>query len=199
MCRLVETLKINKGVIYNIDYHSERMNRSRRELFGDDELINILDFINIPKKLLKNLLKCRVIYKEKILDVQYLIYEKRVIRSLKAVYCDDLDYSYKYVDRFRLNELKNNNVTCDDILIIKYGRITDTSFTNIAFYDGKVWATPLYPLLKGTKRKELIDKNIIIETDIKINDLIKYKKARIFNSMIDFDECMDININNIIV
>ena len=56
----------------------------------------------------------------------------------------------------------------DDILIVKNGLLTDTSIANIALYDGNDWYTPLHPLLKGTKRAELLDKGVLKEKEIKI-------------------------------
>ena len=93
-----------------------------------------------------------------------------------------------------MSKFKNN---CDDILIIKNNKITDTSFTNIAFYDGIKWVTPAFPLLKGTKRQKLIDENKIIEVDILLSDLNKFKKAILFNSMLDLEDQMYIEIDNI--
>ena len=55
----------------------------------------------------------------------------------------------------------------DDILIVKNGLLTDTSIANIALYDGNDWYTPLHPLLKGTKRAELLDKGVLKEKEIK--------------------------------
>ena len=51
-------------------------------------------------------------------------------------------------------------------LIVKDGYLTDTSIANIALYDGYTWFTPAHPLLRGTKRAELLNKQLIVEKDI---------------------------------
>ena len=84
-----------------------------------------------------------------------------------------------------------------DILIVKKEFITDTSFSNIIFFDGDNWITPSTPLLEGTKRKELLEKNIISEQEIKFSDLKNFKKAILINAMLDFDEIAEIEIKNI--
>lgn len=62
---------------------------------------------------------------------------------------------------------------CDEIIIIKNGLVTDTSFTNIAIYKHGMWLTPKHPLLLGTKRAALLEKGIIQEADITVDDLMK--------------------------
>ena len=42
-------------------------------------------------------------------------------------------------------ELKKQQGDCDEILIIRDNHLTDTSYTNVALYDGQQWFTPLYP------------------------------------------------------
>ena len=66
--------------------------------------------------------------------------------------------------------------------------MTDTSFTNLAIYDGTDWLTPKHPLLAGTKRAWLLQRGIIREADITLADLLKAPKVSLFNSMIDFGE-----------
>ena len=67
----------------------------------------------------------------------------------------------------KLNSLFQIRQDKDDILIVKNGLLTDTSIANIALYDGNDWYTPLHPLLKGTKRAELLDKGVLKEKNKK--------------------------------
>ncbi len=77
---------------------------------------------------------------------------------------------------------------CDDILLVKEGLITDTTIANIAFYDGNSWYTPQHPLLKGTKRAQLLDQGLLLEKDLKPEDLSSFIAIRLFNAMIDWGE-----------
>ena len=78
--------------------------------------------------------------------------------------------------------------SCDDILIVRRHLLTDTSIANIALFDGKHWHTPQSPLLKGTKRAELLDKGILSERKIHVEDIPSYSTVRLFNAMIDWGE-----------
>jgi 4-amino-4-deoxychorismate lyase len=64
--------------------------------------------------------------------------------------------------------------------------------TNIMFFNGLDWYTPSSPLLKGTKRAYYLQKQLIKESDIIVNDLNKFSKVRLINSMLDLEEGNDI-------
>lgn len=112
----------------------------------------------------------------------------RTISSLQVVCDDTISYSYKSCDRSQLNALAAKKGDCDEIIIVKNNLITDTSFTNLAIFDGNNWLTPKHPLLHGTQRALLLDNGLIKEADITVDDLIKAKRIRLFNAMIDFGE-----------
>ena len=85
----------------------------------------------------------------------------RSIRTLKLVTANHIDYRYKSTDRSELNRLTAQKGNCDDIVIVKNGFITDTSFTNLALFDGHQWLTPAHPLLAGTQRALLLEQGKI--------------------------------------
>ena len=60
------------------------------------------------------------------------------------------------------------------------------NFANIALYDGNSWYTPAHPLLRGTKRAELLDNQLIVEKDISWLQLDDYTHIMLFNAMIDW-------------
>ena len=76
-----------------------------------------------------------------------------------------------------------------DILIVKNNLVSDTSFSNIAFFDGNNWFTPSLPLLKGTKRELLIYNGLLNVIDIKVTDIKKnFKSFCLINSMINLSD-----------
>jgi 4-amino-4-deoxychorismate lyase len=197
MCRFVETIKIKNNKLYDIYYHNKRFNETRKNIFNIDKMINLKNEINLPEKYKNDLVKCRIIYDRNIIDIEYLPYKLPTINSLKTIINDEIYYDYKYEDREIFKNLLMKKGNCDDILIIKNNKITDISYANIILFDGDKWVTPLYPLLKGTKRQKLLDKKIITEKDILPDNLKSYLKLRIINTMIDFEDEIDIAINNI--
>ena len=76
---------------------------------------------------------------------------------------------------------------CDDIIIVRKGLLTDTSYANIAFWDGHRWITPAEPLLAGTCRARLLDEGWLVEGAIRSKDLPGFSRIRIFNAMMDQD------------
>jgi len=188
MSQLFEAIKLYKGKLENIEYHNERFNRSRKQLFGCKDLIDLNETIKIPKNIGKGLFKCRVVYDKKTIEINFLPYVKPKIKSLKLIECNDIAYKYKYLDRTKIDELLKHKGECDDVLIIKNGLVTDTSIANICFYDGQKWITPITALLKGTKRQKLLDEGKIFEAEITQKDLKKFKKASLINAMIELGE-----------
>jgi len=196
MCLLFETIKIAGSKIFNLPLHNERMNRSRYALFGVKDLIKIEDYIEVPPESENKIIRCRVIYGISVQSVEYSQYIARNIKTLKLIEGGNIDYNYKLLDRSNLNALLDNKIA-DDILIIKNGYITDCSFANIVFFDGKRWITPSTPLLRGTMREMLLRKGVISESVITVNDLQRYSHFKLINAMLGF-EAPILPIGNII-
>ncbi|AEV68400.1 aminotransferase class IV [Acetivibrio clariflavus] len=196
MFRLVETIKLNDGVFENIDIHNERFNNSRKTLFGVENSIDLNEILHSCEYNKTGLYKCRVVYNKEIIKVEFVPYVLKQIKSLKVVRAE-IDYSYKYEDRSDINKLLELRGSCDDILIVKNDRLTDTSAANIAFFDDDRWYTPLYPLLKGTEREKLLRERKIFEEDLRLDDLKRFHKAAIFSTMVNFGEII-IPVSNIV-
>jgi 4-amino-4-deoxychorismate lyase len=182
--QLLETIRCESGQVHNIFYHQQRVNSSLRQL-GYNVQYDLTSLISPPDH---TLYRCRVIYDENALEIDYIPYSKRVVQRLQLVEADELDYALKYADRKELDTLFLQKGTADDILIVQNGQITDTSIANIAFFDGITWLTPKYPLLHGTTRARLLDEEKIIESEISVDDLAKFKHFALLNAMIGFDE-----------
>lgn len=196
MFRLVETIKLKDGVFEDVDLHNERFNRSRKALFNMNEPMDLNRILELKEYNKAGLFKCRIVYNREIIKVEFVPYVLKQIRSLKLVNAE-IDYAYKYEDRTNINKLLELRGSCDDILIVKNGRLTDTSAANIAFFDNDRWYTPLNPLLKGTKREKLLRSKRIFEEDLMPKDLIRFEKAAIFSTMVDFGDII-IPVSNIL-
>jgi len=180
---LLETIKIEDGKVFNLLYHQKRFDISRKELFNSKNDINLLDFIiGFP---LKGLYRCRVVYGKDIYSVEYIPYKEKKIEKLKVLALD-ISYKYKYENRDIFNKLLKRYSQYDELIISKNGYVTDTTISNIAFYNGNSWFTPKSPLLKGTMREKLLDDGILQIKDIKIDTIDSYKKVALINAMIGF-------------
>ncbi len=108
-----------------------------------------------------------------------------------------LFYSDKWENRKKINELFAQKGNCDDVLIIKNGWVTDSSYANILFFDREQWWTPSTPLLAGTQRAKLLEEKRIFERPIRPSDLKKYQSFKLVNAMIPFDLAKIIPISHI--
>jgi len=199
MSLLVETIRVENGKILNISFHNERMIRSLYNIYGimtKPELENIID---VPWSASKGIYKCRVLYNDKTRSLEFKPYSINLVRSLKIVFSDDICYPYKYVNRDKINSLLDKRGECDDIIIVKYGKVTDSSCTNIILRDHEGnWVTPSSFLLPGTRRANLLKNGIIKEADIYYSDIPKFTELKLINAMMNIDDTEGIPVSNII-
>lgn len=195
MCRFIETICINDGVIENLSAHNERMHNTIRVHYGSSAMpVSLEDFITAEG--CKGRTRCRVEYTSAVEKVEYFPYSIREVKSLQLVNDDMAEYSFKYADRSVLDRNFSLRDNADDVVIVRSGMLTDTSIANIALYKEGKWFTPKYPLLKGTRRARLLAEGIIEEDIIMADSLHKYEKIRLFNAMISFGE-VEMDIKNV--
>jgi 4-amino-4-deoxychorismate lyase len=139
----------------------------------------------------QGLQKARVVYDENgITERSFAPYSIRKINSIAIVEGNDISYSWKSTDRSALMRLREKAPDYDEVIIIKNGCVTDTSYTNLCFFDGKEWLTPDTPLLRGTMRQKLLDEGIIREARILKTDLHKFQSVSLINAMMPLGELL---------
>ena len=196
MSLLLESIKLVDGEFRNLFYHERRMNRALKFLCGAQEHFDLEDFlknIDLPKH---GLYKCRMVYDDNTRDIEFIPYQYRTINSLRVVDHDRISYEFKYADRKMIDRLYELRKVCDDILIVKRGFVTDSSYANIVFKKGKFWYTPWSALLKGTMRANLLERNVILEEEIRIEDIQTFESFKLINAMLEF-EGPELDISNI--
>lgn len=186
MSPFIETIRIEKGEACRLAYHTERMNRTRKEVFGLSAPLSLAD--RLSPAAYRERTKCRIEYAEDILKIEYLPYQLRPVRTLAWTVDEGITYTYKSSDRSSFDRLQAARGAADDILIVRNGRITDTSICNVALWNGTEWITPEQPLLAGTHRAYLIHTGQIRPGNIGRSELSAYTRIRLFNAMIDFGE-----------
>lgn len=197
MSQFLESIKILDGVPQNLNYHQNRVEKTLKDNYVDCQRVELEEIIKIPQNICKGLFKCRVLYDHKKVNISFTSYEISKIETLKIVDGLNISYDYKFANRDSINKLFKQKGNCDDILIVKNGLVTDTSFANIAFYDGMNWLTPEKPLLYGTCRDRLVAASKIIPIRIHVSEISQYKYFAIFNAMRGDDLQNNHPINNI--
>ena len=193
MALLLESIKIKDGLIYNLFYHQKRVNYTRKSLFNAQDILELSKVINPPSK---GVFKCRILYDLTLHKIEYIPYFPKKITSLTII-SSSIEYQFKYKNRKIFDILLNKYNKTDDIIIEKDGLLTDTSYSNIAFYDTTQWITPRKPLLYGTYREKLLDDGFLSPQDIQPSMLKAYTKIALINAMIGFKIIKNLNPKDI--
>ncbi|KXK42902.1 MAG: hypothetical protein UZ11_BCD004001077 [Bacteroidetes bacterium OLB11] len=158
MYPFIETIHIEHQQAYELERHLLRMQKTCIEYYNQEKKLNevqadILHFASQTKIKTKLSLHYNI-DKHTLLPT---IYYQKNIETFFLIENNEIDYHLKYADRNSLNQLKLNIKNEDEIIIVKDGKITDTSFSNICFFKQNQWVTPNTPLLNGIKRQKYLD------------------------------------------
>ena len=191
MYPFVETIRIEQGRPHHLMYHQQRLAATMARFFPGATvplLANTLSPCDCPAD---KTWKVHVEYDGTgILLIRTEEYHIRTIRHLHLVYCDDISYAYKSADRRRLTALATLRGDADEVVIVRNGLLTDTSYSNIALFDGQSWVTPRRPLLRGTMRQSLLDTGQLVERDIRDDEWGRYEKVSLINAMMPLGRCV---------
>ena len=186
---LFETLRIEKGQVQNLALHQQRYENSLREFYAGQPY----KIFSLAKILQKNtalwvnnqssLIRCRIDYNATQYHLQCFPYQRKTYQRFHPVICDDIDYHLKYSNRAIFNELLKQKGDCDEIIIVKQGKITDCTIGNLILRQGSQWFTPDSPLLIGTQRSKLLKERKIIERKILLSDLPLFEEIRLINAL----------------
>ncbi len=183
MKQFVETIRIENGVPRLFDEHVARLQNTALHYFGTSLEISIQQLLP-PPAMKQNVLKCRVLYSEKIESVEFEPYQKRNIQNLKLVHDNRIGYTYKSTDREQLNRLLAQKGDADEIIIVKNGFVTDSSFSNLLFENEEGLFTPSSFLLNGVQRQSLLKSGLIRELAIREEDISNFSKIHLINAML---------------
>lgn len=199
MSLLFETIKCQNRQLQNTFYHNQRVRRTLENLFGITGDFDFENTIEIPDWVGEGLYRCRVSYSEEVNKVEFFEY---VFKHPKVIQIDkyqSFKYDFKYEDRSRFQHLLKLYPKADDVIITQNGLLTDATYANLVFFDGTKWFTPNTYLLLGTKREYLLDNQLLIEEEIAVKDLKKFKRISFINAMRDLDLSYEFEVNNNII
>lgn len=198
----IETIRFTDGVFHNLDLHQQRMDRTCREAFDTKAPSIAISSLGEPAQSWNRAFKCRVTYSRHIEKIEFEPYAPHPPRSLRIVECDDIDYHLKYADRSRLGELKTLAGDCDDILIVRNGLLTDSSYANIILHTLDRLLTPSVPLLAGVMRQRLIADGAVSCAELTPSDLLPGNQLGVYavsiiNAMLPLTATSPIPLSNI--
>ena len=194
---MFESIKVVDGRLVNLEWHQRRVDYSIAKLYGNAMPPDLHNCLKVPAEFTRGVVKCRVSYGPQLGEITFSNYVKKRISSLQLVDSAPFDYGLKYQDRSNLDRLYQLRGNCDDVLLSIDGFITDTSYSNVALFDGTQWYTPEQPLLAGTQRALLLDAGKIHARQIHMGELDDFEKLVLINAMLEFDEEQYVSMANI--
>ncbi len=197
MCQFIETICYKNGVFERIELHNDRLNRTRNHFFDNQLAIDLSDHLSVPLDLTHSTVKCTITYGEKIQHISYSSYQIRAVHSLKMIENNSIDYTFKSSNRELLEAMFLLKGDCDDILIVKNGYLTDSSYANLILLRENRWYSMQNPLLLGTRLQSYLIEKLVTPTLVTPNDLHLFSEARIINAMISIDDSPIIPVQNI--
>ena len=193
----IETLLVKNGEIQNLEYHLDRIKKTYKYFKWKINKLGMENGewrINDELKIKNGEWRIRITYNQYgIQKIETFPIKERSFKKFKVVEIN-FDYKFKYKNRNQFSILNSKFSIYDELILVKNNLITDTTISNLAFFTGKEWITPKYPLLKGTKREELIQKGVLKEENIHISDLKYFKKMAMINAILGFLEIKDYDI-----
>lgn len=191
MSLLLETLRCFNGHFDALHLHQQRMARSRFQIWGYTDILDIRMALEKtqPSKLL-GCWKVRVFYNKTILRVEWQIYHPKIIKTVASIEDNTIEYTHKWAEHSHLDALaqKAQTLGMDGALIVKNGLVSDFTYGNAAFYDGRTWWTPAIPLLAGTRRERLLQSGKLQTRDIPIGIISEFRALSLINAMLDLGE-----------
>lgn len=187
MSRFLESIKLHDGVFFRLDAHQQRVDIALAAFYPQSS-INLESVLFNSDFPIDGLYKCRVVYDSDVRLVEYVPYQLPIIKTLQVVNAEIETLPYKLLERTAYNSAFAQRKSSDDVLIVKNGLLTDTSYCNVAVFDGENWLTPRLPLLYGVNRASLIHNSKLKEADIFVDQLKTFLSLRLFNAMIEFGE-----------
>ena len=175
-------------------WHEKRYVKSFITYFKRPPVKPLLEGIDIPNAYQKGKVKLRISYNENQREWRFSNYAFSPIAHLQLVEHNAINYELKWEDRVLLSELYQKRGDADDVLIVRNGLLTDTSYGNIAFRKNGGWFTPDKPLLEGTARARLLAQGKISSTPISLENYTKFEVFKMINALRDFetDSCYSV-------
>ena len=187
--RFIESILFSDGQYHHLDLHQHRVDRTLATFAahsGGLSLVGLLPDLNMDGRY-----KVRVVYEtdaqDSGVDLEFIQYYPRPIDCLEVVETAVFDYAFKYEDRSRIHQLFQAS-EADDIIMCIDGLVTDSSYANLAFWNGSEWLTPEIPLLEGVRRAKLLDQQRIKTASIYAKDIKQFEKVSLINAMLDLGE-----------
>ena len=186
MSRFIESICYENKQYHLLELHQQRIDRTFKKHFPLTIPFDLAS--RLPKLNFEEKYKVRVLYSNEALDVEFAKYVPARIKTLKPVETSKMSYEYKHEERGAIDKLFAQRSDADDVIIVKNGWVTDSSYANLVFWDGNKWYTPHTYLLNGVKRQLYLKYGLIGEKSISLMNIRDFEKVSLINAMLDIGD-----------
>lgn len=194
----LETIRIQDGHAHHVADHIDRMRRTALHFgFTAPALPADLDAL-VPRDLRTDTVRCRIVYGHTLREITFTPYRRRRLERLIAVDAGAMDYAFKYADRSPLERPNIPLSEADELLFVRGGYVTDTSYTNLILRRGDELLTPDTFLLDGTCRRRLLRTAQVRTATIRLSDLSAYDELLLVNAMMPLGEALRLPVTSVV-
>jgi 4-amino-4-deoxychorismate lyase len=195
MFRFFESIAILNGQARNLNFHQFRIDQTFKKFYPHTESHHLEYLLAKEIKTDHPLLKCKFSYNDKSFKFYTLPYKQKSFQGFQLIRCNNLQYDYKFTDRSNLDKLTNLIPDENQIIIVRNNLLTDSTFSNLIFFDNYRWLTPAKPLLEGTMRSSLLAELRIYEELISTDHLHLFKSFKLINALNSIDEAIEFPVS----
>lgn len=194
----LETIRIQDGHAHHMADHIDRMRRTALHFgFTAPALPADLDAL-VPHDLRTGTVRCQIVYDHTLREITFTPYRRRRLERLIAVDAGAMDYAYKYADRSPLERPNIPLSEADELLFVRGGYVTDTSYTNLILRRGDELLTPDTFLLDGTCRRRLLRTAQVRTAQVPLSDLSAYDELLLVNAMMPLGEALRLPVTSVV-
>ena len=194
----LETIRVQDGHAHHVADHIDRMRRTALHFgFSTPALPADLDAL-VPHDLRTGIVRCRIVYDHTLREITFTPYRRRRLERLIAVDAGAMDYAFKYADRSPLARPQIPLTEADELLFVRDGCVTDTSYTNLILRRGDELVTPDTFLLDGTCRRRLLRTAQVRTAQVRLSDLTAYDELLLVNAMMPLSEALRLPVTSVV-
>ena len=194
----LDTIRIQDGHARHVADHINRMRRTAQHFgFTAPALPADLDAL-VPHDLRTGIVRCRIVYGHTLREITFTPYRRRRLERLIAVDAGTMDYAFKYADRSPLERPNLQLSEADELLFVRDGCVTDTSYTNLILRRGDELVTPDTFLLDGTCRRRLLRSAQVRTAQVRLSDLSAYDELLLVNAMMPLGEALRLPASSVV-
>lgn len=194
----LETIRVQDGHARHVADHIDRMRCTALHFgFTAPALPADLDAL-VPHTLRTGIVRCRIVYGHTLREITFTPYRRRRLERLIAVDAGVMDYAFKYADRSPLARPQIPLTEADELLFVRGGYVTDTSYTNLILRRGDELVTPDTFLLDGTCRRRLLRTAQVRTAQVRLSDLTAYDELLLVNAMMPLGEALRLLVTSVV-